>query len=80
MIVVKSDQILLYSENFQFTFFGPILTNIVHFIQFYPWLDVFGHYDLICWPTEILRTILESADYTEKVAKKFGDPWLLRHT
>ena len=48
MIVVKSDQILLYSENFQFTFFGPILTNIVHFIQFYPWLDVFGHYNLIC--------------------------------
>ena len=28
-----------------------------------PWFYVFGHCDLVFWPTETLRTILESADH-----------------
>ena len=45
-----------------------------------PYLNVFGHCDLIYWPTEMLRTILESADYTEKEAKIVSAPWRFRHT
>ena len=45
-----------------------------------PWLNGFCHYDVICWPTEILRTIFESVDHPEKVSKIIGAPKGLRHT
>ena len=41
---------------------------------------VFGHYDLVFMPTEMLRTILELADHTEKEGDMIGTPRRLRHT
>ena len=45
-----------------------------------PWQYVFGHYDLVFRPTEMLRTILEFADHTEKEGDMIGAPRRLRHT
>ena len=45
-----------------------------------PWQYVFGHYDLVFRPTEMSRTILESADHTEKEGDMIGAPRRLRHT
>ena len=57
----------------------PFVAREIAFFQPYL-LYVFGHCDLICWPTKLLRTILESPDHTEKVAKTVGAPRRLRHT
>ena len=45
-----------------------------------PKLNVFGHCYLISRLTKMIRTILESADHAEKVAKTFGASKWLRHT
>ena len=45
-----------------------------------PWLYVFGHCFLISELTKMIRTILESTDHAEKVAKTFGASKWLRHT
>ena len=39
-----------------------------------PWLYVFGHCDLACCPTEMLRTILELADHPFKRSVAIDDP------
>ena len=44
------------------------------------WLYVFGHCFLISRLTEVIRTILESADQAEEEAKTVGAPRRLRHT
>ena len=45
-----------------------------------PWLYVFGHCFLISELTKMIRTILESTDHAEKVAKTFGASKWLSHT
>ena len=45
-----------------------------------PKLNVFGHCYLISRLTKMIRTILESADHAEKVAKTFGASKWLCHT
>ena len=45
-----------------------------------PWLYVFGHCFLTSRLTEMIRTILESTDHAEKVAKTFGAIKWLSHT
>ena len=45
-----------------------------------PWLYVFGHCFLISELTKMIRTILESTDHAEKVAKIFGASKWLSHT
>ena len=45
-----------------------------------PKLNVFGHCYLISRLTKMIRTILESADHVEKVAKTIGPPKGLHHT
>ena len=45
-----------------------------------PWLHFFGHCFLISKLTKMIRTILESTDRAEKVAKTFGASKWLSHT
>ena len=45
-----------------------------------PWLHFFGHCFLISELTKMIRTILESTDHAEKVAKTFGASKWLSHT
>ena len=49
-----------------------------HFLP--SWLYVFSHCFHISRLTEMIRTILESADHVEKVAKVIGPPKGLHHT
>ena len=44
------------------------------------WLYVFSHCNLISRLTKMIRTILESADHVEKVAKAIGPSKWLWHT